>query len=219
MDIFTGTRGFIFDCDGTLLDSMPAWNACEAELERLAGATFTEDQLEELRAASITEAARIFHERYGIGRSAEDVLRMEDEMLLDLYRTEVGAKPGARDLLAYAGERSIPCTVVTSSPLRYVRAGLQRNGLTAYLREICTTDELNTSKQEPGIYEHAMATMGSTPETTWGFDDAVYAIRVMESMGIRAIGAYDCNETGAYENLAAAATMIVRSLSELVPAE
>ena len=58
--------------------------------------------------------------------------------------------------------------------------------------------------------------MGTTPETTWGFDDAVYAVKVMNQVGINTVGAYDCDETGTFEQLEAAADIAVHSLEELL---
>ena len=216
VDVFEGTRGFIFDCDGTLLDTMRVWNDCEDELQRLAGRRFTQAEFEEVRSASITEAAAIFHNRFGIGESPEDVLDFMDGMLLDFYRHKVSPEPGVPELLTRAHEAGIPCTVVTSSPRRFVEAGLRRCGLFDFFVKVCTTDELNMSKSEPGIYRHALAAMDSRPEMTWGFDDAVYAIRVMRSLGIRTIGAYDCDETGSFEALAAEATHATRDLGSLL---
>ena len=215
IDIFTGTQGLIFDCDGTLLDSMPVWNEFEDEMQRIAGKRLSEDELVEVRAASISESARLFHEKHGVGTSTEDVMRIFDETLLGFYQNRVEERPGVHEVLEYAAKQGIACTVVTSSPRKYVEAGLRRCGLYDFFVEVCTTDELNMSKQEPYIYQHAMDVMGSDVSTTWGIDDAVYAIRVMDAMGMRTIAAYDCDETGTYESLEEAATVAIRSFREL----
>ena len=216
-DIFTGTRGFIFDCDGTLLDSMQAWNEAEDTLQRMANAPVSPEDATSIHALPIEESAALWHEKYGVGESAEDVLAIEDNVLLSFYRERVEVLPGVRTMLERAQEQGIPCCVVTSSPKRYVQAGLERWGLASFFAEICTTDELGMTKEETAIYEHAMATMGSTPETTWGFDDAVYAVNTMTRAGIRTVGAFDPNNTShPFEDLQAAATVAVHSLEELL---
>lgn len=215
-DIFTGTRGFIFDCDGTLLDTMGVWNETEEALQNMANAPVTPEDLTSIRALPIEESAVLWHEKYGVGESPEDVLAIEDNMLLEFYRERVTALPGTHALLEKARELGIPCCVVTSSPKRYVEAGLAHCGLIDFFMEVCTTDALGMSKEEPGIFLHAMETMHSTPETTWGFDDATYAVGTMMRTGIRTVGAYDCNETGSFEELQGVATIAVRSLEELL---
>ncbi|MDO4532689.1 MAG: HAD family phosphatase [Coriobacteriia bacterium] len=210
------TRGLIFDCDGTLLNTMPAWNDLEERFARMANVSLTEEQYEELRAAPIDECAAIFHNSYGLGDSPQHVLDMMDEALLGYYQTQADALPGVKAMLERARELEIPCTVVTSSPTRYVAAGLKHAGIAGFFRCVITTDEVGLSKQDVRIWQLALEVMGSTPETTWGFDDAVYAVKVMNEAGINTVGAYDCDETGTYEDLAAAADIAVRSLEELL---
>jgi HAD superfamily hydrolase (TIGR01509 family) len=211
-------RGLIFDCDGTLLDTMPVWNRLEADFARMAGVVFSDEQLEELRAVPTEECAAIYHDRYGLGESQQDVLRMMDEALLGYYRDEVSALPGVARLLRRAQELGIPCTVVTSSPRRYVDAGLRHAGIDGFFKRVITTDEVGLSKQGDRIWLLAVEEMGSTPDTTWGFDDAAYAVRAMRHAGIHAVGAYDCDETGTYEQLAEAGEFAVHSLEELLEA-
>jgi HAD superfamily hydrolase (TIGR01509 family) len=210
------TRGLIFDCDGTLLDTMPAWNDLEARFVQMAGVTLTEAQYEELRAAPIDECAAIFHNSYGLGDSPQHVLSMMDEHLLGYYQTRATALPGVKGLLQRARELGIPCTVVTSSPARYVTAGLKNAGIEEYFERLITTDGVGFSKQDVRIWQLALDVMGSTPETTWGFDDSVYAVKVMNEVGINTVGAYDCDETGTFEDLAAVADIAVHSLEELL---
>lgn len=209
-------KGLIFDCDGTLLDTMPVWNELESRMAREAGVVLNEEQLEELRAAPSNQCAAIFHERYGLGKDAADVLRMMDETLMGFYRDEARALPGVKVLLEQARAAGVPCTVVTSSPRRYVEPGLIRAGINDYFLKLFTTDEAGCSKQEAGIWQMAIEAMGATPETTWGFDDAVYAVRAMSAVGIHAIGAYDCDETGTFEQLDEAAEFAIHSLEELL---
>jgi HAD superfamily hydrolase (TIGR01509 family) len=210
------TRGLIFDCDGTLLNTMPAWNELEARFARMAGVSLNDEQLEELRAAPIDGCAAIFHNRYGLGESPEDVMRMMDEALIGYYETKADALPGVVALLEKARELGIPCVVVTSSPQRYVVAGLAHAGIGGFFRRVITTDDVGLSKQDVRIWQLALDVMGSTPETTWGFDDSVYAVKVMNEVGINTVGAYDCDETGTFEDLAAVADIAVHSLEELL---
>lgn len=208
--------GAIFDCDGTLLDSMDAWNAAEEAIIAQAVQPLSAQDMESVRALPIEGAAEIFH-RYGVGDSPAHVLQMIDDHLLSFYQHEVNPLPGAVKLVESLDQVGIPMTVVSSSPMRYLNAGLTRAGIASKFVEIISTEEVNRSKQDPEIYRYAARKMGSDLSSTWGFDDATYAIRAMKQAGIHTMGVYACDETAeSYEVLSATAERCVRSLSELL---
>ena len=64
-------KGAIFDCDGTLLDSLGAWRGLEDEVSRLAGVTVTPEEHKMFTTFTIPEVARYFHEQYGLASSME----------------------------------------------------------------------------------------------------------------------------------------------------
>ena len=87
--------GFIFDCDGTLLDTLDAWDRAEADLFAQAG-PLTKEQEDEIHSAPIEQAAAILHERYGVGESAQGVLAHLDGHLLPFYADQARALSGDR---------------------------------------------------------------------------------------------------------------------------
>ena len=180
------TSGLMFDCDGTLLDTLDAWDEAERELFAQAG-PLTRDQEDEIHSAPIELAAALLHEKYGVGASAEAVLAHLDGHLVPYYRDEARALPGAVEFTRAAHDAGIPCVVVSSSPRRYLEAGLAHVGVLDCFRELVTTDETGCSKQDFAIYERALALLGSPRERTWAVDDAPYAIAVMRDFGLNTI--------------------------------
>jgi HAD superfamily hydrolase (TIGR01509 family) len=84
-------------------------------------------------------------------------------------------------------EAGIPCVVLSSSPRRYLAAGLRRAGILDCFDELVSTDETGFSKQEFGIYEVALKVLGCERERVWAVDDAPYAIAVMHDFGFNTI--------------------------------
>lgn len=88
----------IFDCDGTLLDSMPAWHALQERFAQKAGIALNPMQLVRLNANTLPETAAFFHRECGLGSSVEEVLDDAHQILLSEYRDNVlagGARPPA----------------------------------------------------------------------------------------------------------------------------
>jgi len=178
--------GMMFDCDGTLLDTLDAWDEAERELFAQAG-PLTREQEDEIHSAPIERAAAILHEKYGVEKSAEAVLAHLDGHLIPFYRDKAAALPGVVEFVRTVHAAGIPCVVVSSSPRRYLEAGLAHVGLLDCFKELVTTDETGCSKQDFTIYERALSLLGSPLERTWAVDDAPYAIAVMNDFGLNTI--------------------------------
>lgn len=211
----TSRIGVIFDCDGTLLDSMGVWREVEGELARRAGVTLTAADVDELTTLTIPECGAFFHERYGLGDSSEAVVRTIDELMLDFYRTRAEARPGALAFARQLAERGVRMSVASSSPLPYLQAGLARCGFAPYLDVIVSVDDVGKSKREPAVYDRAREAMGTPVATTWGVEDSVYAVHTLRKAGYRTLGIYDCDISGTPEQLEAAADRFVASFEEL----
>lgn len=182
---FLQATGFMFDCDGTLIDTLGAWEAAERDLFAQTG-PLTDEQEDEIHSAPIVRAAEIFHE-YGACASAQEVLDHLDSHLLPFYRDKSQALPGAVEFARAVVGRGIPCVVLSSSPRRYLEAGLRHVGLLDCFVELVSTEDVGCSKQDSAIYEHALNVMGSKRESTWAVDDAPYAIAVMRDFGLSTI--------------------------------
>lgn len=207
--------GIVFDCDGTLLDSMAAWSVTENRLASAAGARLTLEDSESLCRMTIPEAGRFFHDSFGLCSDANGVVRMIDEMMLDYYRYRVTARPGAVEFVRDLIRCGVRCSVASSSPQRYLKAGLMRVGLWGLLSTVLSVDDVGASKREPTIYRRAMQEMGTVPETSWGIDDSTYALEAMNDVGMSTVGMCDCDERCAFAQLEATARIAVHSFDEL----
>lgn len=203
--------GVIFDCDGTLLDSMKVWREAEGELARRAGVTLSAAETDALTSMTIPECGSFFHERFGLGASSDEVVTMMDELMLEFYRERALARPGALAFVQGLAERGVRMSVASSSPQPYLQAGLERCGFAPYFDAIVSVDDVGTSKREPAVYDRAREVMGTPLATTWGVEDSVYAVGTLTAAGYRTLGIYDCDISGTREALRDAAERFVES--------
>lgn len=210
-----GRIGVIFDCDGTLIDSMGVWHELEAELASRAGATLSTEDSQTLTTLNIPESARFFHDRFGLGKSGEEVVGMIDEIMLEYYRARSEARPGVLAFLEALAQRGVAMSVASSSPQEFLRAGLDCAGITPYLCAIVSVEDVRSSKRHPKVYDHARGLMGTPLLTTWGFEDAIYAIRTLAAAGYGTVGVYDHDDSGTWEELSTEADLAIRSFKEL----
>lgn len=213
MDV--SSLGVVFDCDGTLIDSMDVWRAAEDDLAQRAGVVLSKADTDRTTTLTLPECGAFFHERFGLGASAEEVVAMIDNFLLKFYRERAEARPGALAFIQELAARGVHVSVASSTPQLFLQAGLTRCGFAPYIEAIVSVDDVGKSKREPAVFNRARELMGTPLATTWGVEDSVYAVRTLKGAGFHALGIYDCDLSGTYEDLADTADHVIRSFEEL----
>ncbi len=208
-------KGVIFDCDGTLLDSMGMWQNLESKIVQDAGIVLSEEERITLNANTPVQTARYFHEHYDIGESPEEILAYMDDVLEAFYRYEVEPRQGAVELVEELKRRKIHMTIVSSSPGKLLRLGLERVGIYSCFEEVFSSCDMGISKRGPLAIRQAQAKMHTEAEETWGFEDSLYAAEVLVSQRFGAVGIYDTDEAGTIEELASVCNVVLRELDEL----
>lgn len=208
-------RGAIFDCDGTLLDTMGVWYGLEDELAARAGHVLSPVEKDALRSYTLPETARFFHEELGLGASCEEVVALVEDLAVEHYATRACARPGVRDFLEELRRAGVRCAVASSSPHSMLEPGLACAGLAPYIDAVVSTDDVGASKRAPAAYDRARELLGTPKGSTWVFEDALYAVGTAKAAGYRTIATWDCDESGVFEQLAAAADAAVRDWREL----
>lgn len=207
--------GCIFDCDGTLIDSMVAWREVEDELARRAGVTLTKQQTDLITTLTLPEVGDLFHEEFGLGESAQDVLDVIDQFMGDFYTNRAQARPGALEFVRTLHERDIPMAVASSTPSELLRAAIEHARFAPYMRAVISVDDVGHSKREPHVYDHARSFLGTQRENTFGFEDAAYALVTLDDAGYRTVGVYDCDLSGTRDQLKQLAGVYAESFEEL----
>lgn len=211
--------GVIFDCDGTLVDSMGAWHDVDRTLAAEAGIEITETDADAITTMSLPEASAYLHEQCGLGNSSEEVLDMIFERMRAIYANEVEARPGALEFVQALAERGVPMAVASSTPADMLAICVERCGFAPYMKAVVSVDDLQTSKREPAIYDHARSFLGTDRAHTWGFEDAAYALDTLRGAGYRAGAIYDNDISGTREELIERADFLLSSWEDLDPDE
>lgn len=184
-------RAAIFDVDGTLLDSMPIWQDIGARYLESAGREVNPGTREALSTMSLEQGAAYLKENYNLTESVSEIIRDVLKIVENFYRFEAELKPGVTETLKELKDRGIRMVVATSGNKELAAAALKRNGIAELFEKIFTCTETGAGKDQPDIYLEAAGFLGSSPEETLVFEDALHAAETAKKAGFTVGGVYD----------------------------
>lgn len=209
--------GVIFDCDGTLLDSMSVWHDMDQRLAERAGVDFAPEDAEYMTSRNIYECGDYLHDKYGMGTSGADVVDIINTYMMEFYKHKAVPRPGAMEFVRGLYELGVPMSVASSTVPELLRQGLETAGLLPYFRAVVSVDDVGSSKREPAVYDMARAPLGTTREQTWGFEDAFYAVHTLRSSGYRVCGIYGDDISGSAEDLERESDLFITDFTDITP--
>lgn len=209
---------FIFDCDGTLVNSSPVWGHAQTELLRRHGIDVTVDDFAQFEHLSLEDECRAYHDTWSIGANGEELYRELSDILMEGY-SKVPPREGLLAFLEQAKAAGIAMCVATSTPAELVQSALAGAGLDRYMEFITTTGEVGRSKQFPDVYELALRRLeerhGHKFECAWVFEDAVFGLKSSGTAGFKRVGIYDPHGRMERDEVRANCDIFIDSYEEL----
>lgn len=184
-------QGAIFDMDGTLVDSMPAWADLTGKLMEDLGLPPDPVLEERIHTMSMQQAAELMRQEYRLPQTEEEIMAMADARMERFYRHEVQAKPDVERFLSILKMEGVWMYVATATNRPLVEACLRHTGLDRYFRGILTCGEAGRGKDDPLIFEKCLTRLRCLKRDCVVFEDSLYAIRTAKAAGFRVAGIYD----------------------------
>lgn len=185
--------GAIFDMDGTLLNSMDYWALVADEYLNTLGITPNEDTCRRFLEDGMKNWYEYCQKEYGLSAPYDEAKRGIYKLMNIKYETVVELKDGARQLLDTLYEKGVRMCLATATDRETVELILKRLDLEKYFLQIFTSGEVGVGKREPLIYKIALDFLGTDKNSTYIFEDAVYALETAYTNGFKVVGVYDKN--------------------------
>ena len=207
--------GAIFDLDGTLLDSNGYWDLAPAAYLRTQGKTAKPDLARTIFAMTVPEAAGYIIREYGLEQTPKEITTGVNAAMERFYLEEIPLKAGAAEAVQKLAGMHIPMAIASVTDRKLVGAVLRRFDLDTCISCIVTVDDVGVGKQEPDVYLRAAELIGSDPENTLVFEDALHALRTAGKAGFRTVGVYDAASDDQQEEIRRVSRYYIRSFAEL----
>ena len=185
--------GAIFDMDGTLLNSMDFWATAADEYLQSIGLFPSEDTSRRFLEDGMKNWHEFCQKEYNLSASFDEAKRGIYDIMNKRYESDVCLKDGARELLDRLYKDGVKMCLATATDRQTVEDILKKLDIEKYFLRIFTSGEVGKGKRDPLIYEIALDFLGTDKNTTYVFEDAVYAMKTAYTNGFKVVGVYDKN--------------------------
>lgn len=191
--------GAIFDFDGTLFDSMPIWKGLKFEFFEKIGLKLSEQDRKDFSGLFLMDALPLAKERFNLKESIDELLDMFWELLKTKYLLYAQPKNTIIQFLDKLKQKNVKMGIATATGEAAIIPLLKKFDMLHYFSAIYSTYTVGASKNEPKVFDTVREKIGTPKESTWIFEDALYAAKTVKLNGYNAVGIFDESEPMAEE--------------------
>ncbi len=179
--------GYIFDLDGTLIDTMPLHYRAWDETMRRAGLPkkLDEELFYSLGGLPTKRVAEKFAEHYGLQIDADKVFHDKEELFSSLQDDARLIAPTVE--FARRAAATHPMAVASGGPRAVVRRSLKLTGLAPLFKVVVTSDDVKHGKPAPDLFLLAAKLMNVPPEKCLVFEDAEPGFKAAQAAGMQVV--------------------------------
>ena len=205
---------YLFDFDGTLVDSMPTYASMMLNLLREHGVPHEPDIIKITTPLGYRGTAELFA-RMGMSMPVEKIVAVMNERAVKAYTYDVPAKAHVIDALRRLKARGDDLNVLTASPHAMLDPCLKRLGIYDLFTHVWSCDDFGTTKADPQIYHMAAARIGRPVDEIWFLDDNLGADTTAKAAGMRVCGVYDASSAEYTQEMKAAADAYIEDFTQI----
>ena len=209
-------KAYLFDFDGTLVDSMPTFCSCMLRILDENHVSYPKDVTKTITPLGLNGTAEYFIHTLGLPMSKEQLMLLMKEYMLDAYFHTIPPKKNVPEVLKALKAKGVSLNVLTASPHITLDACLKRLGFWELFDNIWSCDDFNTTKADPQIYVRAAKRLNRPIEEVLFLDDNLNADMTAKAAGMQVCGVYDDSSKEYVEQMKAATDFYIYDFQELL---
>ena len=204
-------KHYIFDFDGTLVNSMPFWAQKMLNILQKTNTPYPSDVIKIITPLGDAGTAEYFKNTLNVPLSKAEMFAEMDAYALPLYRDKILFKDGVKAYLQSAKKAGIRLHVLTASPHKMVDPCLKRLGVYEWFDNVWTCEDFGLTKSTVDIYQKALEKINARAEETVFFDDNLIAVQTAKRAGLYSVGVYDKSSEDSALEIQASANQYILS--------
>ena len=178
-------KAYLFDCDGTIADSMPLHYTAWTKIVTEYGGTFPEETFYAWGGRPIREILDTLNQEQGLNMPIEEVAVRKEKMYFELLH-ELKAVPEVLEhILETHGK--IPFAVVSGSARDSVTASLKALGILDRFDTLVCAGDYTKGKPDPEPFLMAAERLGVAPVDCLVFEDTEMGIQSATAAGMASV--------------------------------
>jgi beta-phosphoglucomutase family hydrolase len=178
-------EAYLFDCDGTIVDSMPlhyiAWRSVLAEWNCI----FDERLFYSWGGTPIAEIVSLLNEKHGLNMPVEAVCSRKEQLYFELLPKLKAIPEVVEHIDAQHGR--IPLAVVSGGTRDAVKASLTTLNLFDRFDTLVCAEDYKNGKPHPEAFLLAASRLGVAPSSCLVFEDTALGIQAATAAGMPSV--------------------------------
>ena len=178
-------RGLIFDCDGTLVDSMPlhmeAWKAAFMKYD----VYYNEDFLFSLKGMKETEIIDLYNKKFNTILNPQQMVNTKHKFFIE----NISSVKRIEQIVQIAEHyyEKLPLAVVSGSVSKIVTLELKAIGIINLFKVILTADDPYKPKPSPDIFLAAASILNLDPKSCLVYEDGDAGLEAASRAGMETV--------------------------------
>ena len=209
-------KAYLFDFDGTLVDSMPTFAAVMTRILDENSIEYSSDLIKIITPLGFKDTAKYFREKLGLELSESETLDLMTKYAIHEYTYNVPAKHSVIETLRTMKSRGFSLNVLTASPHDTLVPCLKRLGIYELFDNVWSCNDFGTNKANPEIYKMAARRIGTAVENVVFLDDNYNADKTAKLAGMEVVGVFDESSADYADEIKSVTDAYIRDFSELL---
>eukprot|EP00753_Platysulcus_tardus_P008943 PLAT172.17.p1 GENE.PLAT172.17~~PLAT172.17.p1 ORF type:complete len:248 (-),score=72.57 PLAT172.17:114-857(-) len=180
-------KALIFDCDGTLVDSMPLHFVSWTQVAKEAGLSFPVERFYQLGGVPTRETLEILAREQGKEVDIDAASARKASLHTELEKEATLQEISCVADIARAAHGVLPIAVATGGSRPHASGALRGAGLSELFEVVVTCEDVDNGKPAPDTYLQAAARLGVDPKSCWAWEDTDIGLTAARAAGMAVI--------------------------------
>ena len=204
---------YIFDFDGTLIDSLGLWHQIDIIYLARFGYRVPKGLGDEINGMSFTETAQYFKDRFNLPFSVEHIKQDWIDLSHDYYMNSVEFKPGAKEFLEYLKDKRVG--IATSNQAFTTERFFRKRGIDS-IDAFSYSCDVKRGKPFPFVFLQAADMLGVNPHNCLAFEDTYEGVLAAKRAGMTVVAVKDKHSKNQEQKIKNLADYYIEDFRELM---